>query len=774
MHSFADATRSTLTSLAAYWLILFAVAGALDLVLDGSVEMAGVRQPLLLAWFAAAVALLAARFAPARVRVPALLGIAVALAAGTVVGRELTGLVAPWVQITMLGGMLLVAVGFIGGPRPLLPASVLVVALVLAPQRIDEMVRDGSPVQIGVPFMEAMLIVGLGLLAALIRAVLLSSAAEADETSRQADAERADAVREQAAAEAVTQQMALLHDTALNTLDAIALGSSQHVDRQRRRCIDDARRLAEVEPGRQPLTSLDAVGRRLTMRAEALGLSLTVEVDDDPSAPPLPAPVAAALTGALEEALLNVDKHAGVREASAVLRQHGQSVSASVRDQGRGFDVAVRGVGSGLPYSVTQRMRAVGGDAVVTSEPGSGTSVLVRWQAGAIDPAAASGPISAVVRRLMVSLLLATMLFTTVVVLAEWEAFERPWVTLGAGLLLGAWGLLMTSVLQRERWLPTPLAVVTVALACLAPFWTVAADQYCSSSFGGVGWVDARIPLIVLVMLTSRFWWRWLVAAPLFVAATWLAGSLAGDVFAGCDSWAITAVLFAIAIFLSALMAGRTLSRLSAAVVTAHEAQQQAEENRVRAETTRLQQQRWFEPAVASCVPLLTSIGSGALEPADPHVRSRCRSEAGYLRGLVTVARAPDGVRDELRQLLQRAHTDGVDIVVRGDLSQLPTPDAGLQPVLDRCLPPTLVGATTVEVTGWGIEQHGTVMLRLPGAGAPRGSASDLTPDDGWTVDVDDSEGLWIEVSWTGARATPTGEPSRSASPTRTPARSGA
>ncbi len=773
MHSFADATRSTLTSLAAYWLILFCLAGALSLVLDSSVEMAGVRQPLMLAWFGAAAALLAARFAPVSVRVPALLGIAVLLAAGTVVGRELTGLVAPWVQITILGGILLVAVGFVGGPRPLLPASLLVVALVLAPQRYDEMTREDSPVRIGVPLMEALLVVGLGLLAALIRAVLLSSAAEADESRRQADAQRGEAVREQAAAEAVTEQMALLHDTALNTLGAIALASSQDSAAQRRRCIDDARRLADVEPGRQPLTSLDAVARRLQARADALGLTLDLDVSGGPSDPPIPAPVAAAVTGALEEALLNVDKHAGVREASATLRQHGESVTGSVSDAGHGFDVTVRGSGSGLPASVTRRMRSVGGAALVTSQPGSGTRVLVRWQAGGIDPTAAPDPVSDVVRRLLVSLLIAAMVFTTAAVLAEWQAFERPWVTLGAGLLLGSWGLLMTTVLRHERWLPTPLAVLTVALACLAPFWTVAADQYCSSSFGGLGWVDVRIPLIVLVMLTSRFWWRWLVAAPLFVAATWLAGSLAEDVFAGCGSWAINAVLFAVAIFLSALMAGRTLSRLSAGVVQAHEAQQAAEEDRVRAETTRLQQQRWFEPAVESCVPLLAAIGSGAADPASVDVRHRCRSEAGYLRGLVTVARAPDGVRDELRLLLHRAHSAGLDIVVRGDLALLPPPGASLQPVLDHHVPSTLDGATVLEVSGWGIGAQGTVVLRLPGVAAPAEGSSPRVPDGDWTVDLDDSDGLWLGVSWTGAPAAPTEEPTRSASPTRTPQRSG-
>jgi hypothetical protein len=137
MRSLADVASSTLTSLASYWLAFWALTGALDLALDTSVEMASVREPLMLAWFAAAAVLLAARFTPRRVRVPALVTVTLALALGTVVTRELTGLVAPWLQITIVGGMVLTAAGFTTSHRTLPLAAVLVIGVVLAPQRID-------------------------------------------------------------------------------------------------------------------------------------------------------------------------------------------------------------------------------------------------------------------------------------------------------------------------------------------------------------------------------------------------------------------------------------------------------------------------------------------------------------------------------------------------------------------------------------------------------------------------------------------------------------
>lgn len=774
MQSFSDVSRATLTSLATFWLVLFSLAGAATLVLESSVEMAWVKQPLLLAWLLAAGALLATALLPLRWRVPSLLAIATALAAGTVLGREATGLVAPWVQITMLGGMLLVAVGFTQPARVLVPVSVLVVALVLAPQRWDEIVRDDSPVNLGVPLMEAVLIVSLGLLAALIRAVLLSSAARADQTARLADERRLEATRQEAASNALTQQMALLHDTALNTLDAIALIAAPGVDDQRHRCAEDARRLDEATRGPLAPTSAGQVADRLRSRARALGLRLRVDLPERSAPTDLPAPVGEAVSGALEEALLNVHKHAGAGEATVQLLAGPDGLVARVSDAGAGFDAEHTSAGFGLSTSVLERMRAVGGTATVRSRPGEGTQVEVTWRRGALPHAPQADGASDTVARLMLAFVLASTGFTAVILLAEWDAFERPLVTMAGVLLLGGWGLALVAVLRRQRWLPTPLALVTVALACVAPFWTVAADQYCASTFGGLGWVDPRVPLIVLVMLTTRHWWVSLGAALAFVLATLAAGSLWGSVFAGCESWAQTAALFAVAIFGSSLIAGRTLRRQSRAVVLAHQRQQDAEQARVRAETVRAEQRRWFEPAVQACRPLLESIGDGTLDPRSASVRARCREEAGYLRGLVTVARAPEGIRDELGALLQRAHGAGLDIEVRGDLARLPAAPAGLSATMREHAPVEVAGAQALEVTGV-TDSDGdaaTLMVRLPDR--PLEGASYHHEAPGWEVLVDDLDGFWLELSWQAAGESPPGASGPPATATRRRERSAA
>jgi hypothetical protein len=280
--------------------------------------------------------------------------------------------------------------------------------------------------------------------------------------------------------------------------------------------------------------------------------------------------------------------------------------------------------------------------------------------------------------------------------------------------------------------------------------------------------VDARIPLIVLVMLTTRFWWGWMVAAPAFLTATWLAGTLAANVYRGCDGWVINAVLFAVAIFVSSVLAGRTLRRQAAAVAHAHQARVEAEDDRVRAETTADAQRRWFAPAVQACVPLLCALGSGEADPADPVVQQRCRDESGYLRGLVTVSRAPDGVRDEMGDLLHRAHVRRAAIVVRGDLGQLPRPSQSIATAL-RALPADLEGATALEVTAVTAEGGGIVMLHLPGG---RLTDTALPLAAGWSVQVDDEDGPWLEISWQADAAWPPEASSPPASPSRIPARS--
>jgi signal transduction histidine kinase len=82
----------------------------------------------------------------------------------------------------------------------------------------------------------------------------------------------------------------------------------------------------------------------------------------------------------VQEALANVRKHARPRRISVKLAEDGDRLAGEVRDDGRGFDVeAARmrpdaALHLGLD-ALTERVRAVGGEASISSAPGEGTRV---------------------------------------------------------------------------------------------------------------------------------------------------------------------------------------------------------------------------------------------------------------------------------------------------------------------------------------------------------------------------------------------------------------
>ena len=96
---------------------------------------------------------------------------------------------------------------------------------------------------------------------------------------------------------------------------------------------------------------------------------------------------AAALVGAVREALNNVHKHAN---ATCVVVRCETSESGArivVSDDGVGVDLAHAVAGLGLRHSIIERMASTGGQATVASEPGHG--MFVTLTTGTNEEAAA-------------------------------------------------------------------------------------------------------------------------------------------------------------------------------------------------------------------------------------------------------------------------------------------------------------------------------------------------------------------------------------------------
>ena len=86
----------------------------------------------------------------------------------------------------------------------------------------------------------------------------------------------------------------------------------------------------------------------------------------------------------VQEALTNVARHAGVREATVRLWADQDTLSVQIKDQGTGFDpkaVLAAGVSNGLA-GMCERATAVGGYLTVESAPGAGTRVTAELPLG--------------------------------------------------------------------------------------------------------------------------------------------------------------------------------------------------------------------------------------------------------------------------------------------------------------------------------------------------------------------------------------------------------
>jgi signal transduction histidine kinase len=112
----------------------------------------------------------------------------------------------------------------------------------------------------------------------------------------------------------------------------------------------------------------------LRERRDGLRVSLAVDGEEQGSAE-----VREALFRTAREALNNVVKHAGVKEADVSLRFTGHEASIEVRDAGKGFDPAVeRGSESFGLLALRERLEELGGALSVEAAPGKGVAVIAR------------------------------------------------------------------------------------------------------------------------------------------------------------------------------------------------------------------------------------------------------------------------------------------------------------------------------------------------------------------------------------------------------------
>ena len=204
-----------------------------------------------------------------------------------------------------------------------------------------------------------------------------------------------------------------LHDDVNQRLALLAIGieqvslllPSEHDVRERLR--DLFQRTTAVSKDLHDLShelhssTLQALGlasaiRTLTRELSAKGLRVVLVADDHCS--DLAPDVALGLFRIVQEALSNVLKHSGLRDAVVTLRRSADDmVVVRVEDRGCGFDPNGYGDGLGL-VSMRERLTPLGGELEIRSRPRKGTVVEARVPLGRARPATPSAPIYAAFR----------------------------------------------------------------------------------------------------------------------------------------------------------------------------------------------------------------------------------------------------------------------------------------------------------------------------------------------------------------------------------------
>jgi PAS domain S-box-containing protein len=183
----------------------------------------------------------------------------------------------------------------------------------------------------------------------------------------------------------VSQRMALLH-IGLDQFEQEIAGLSSHARQQLRHIAELARDVSSsihnLSHQLHPST-LDTLGLVASLEGLCRELSKqhTLHVRFVPPDVPTPIPKDAGLClfRIAQEALRNVVKHSGVAEANVELSGHDDGIVLCVSDAGAGFSPESAKAGGGLGLvSMRERLRLVGGQLSVESEPSQGTRIRVR------------------------------------------------------------------------------------------------------------------------------------------------------------------------------------------------------------------------------------------------------------------------------------------------------------------------------------------------------------------------------------------------------------
>src|SRR5664279_1960938 len=453
----------------------------------------------------------------------------------------------------------------------------------------------------------------------------------------------------------------LLHDEVIHALRAVSLPpgaiDATTLRELTRQACDVLAQGAAVLTG--PVGSLRAAMEELAARSP---LTVRLQLSGDP---PLPQPVVSAITGAVGEALRNVERHAGVSDALIMVRSLHGGVQVEVVDDGRGFNAdRVSAPQLGYHSSILGRVADIGGSASVTSIPGGGTRVGIIWATSQELSRYASQRLTDLAgtrMRLIAGGVAPMLVFALIQGGLNYPRLADPTAAL---IAVGAAAAITTGALVRARfrsmpgWMSAAL-IVTALCATIAGGWELQHDGNVEIAYFAAG---AGGPALTLVAF-FRPPWESITGG---IAVTAAAAAMVHRMDPGWDTMerALPAVMSNLIAVAAVLAVRVTIDRMSRDVLWDDEVQRQAVTTQAQLTiggqvmADRLRRvQRWV-------LPFMDGVAAGDLDPADPAIRQRATVLEAAVRDDIRLGACLD---DRARTLVAHARTCGRQIEINAE-----------------------------------------------------------------------------------------------------------
>ena len=183
----------------------------------------------------------------------------------------------------------------------------------------------------------------------------------------------------------VVSAISLQVENALDSLDDGDMDSLRSELELVKRASDEAQLIARSElanlrrdAGLDETASMEQYEQMIRAFCAKWGMECHIESDDESRTALLPGLVAVQLVRAVNEALVNVVRHANVSEVFVEYKVGADGLTLSIADKGLGFDpAAVDPTHLGLQI-MRERLAAVGGTVSIESACGAGTCVTIK------------------------------------------------------------------------------------------------------------------------------------------------------------------------------------------------------------------------------------------------------------------------------------------------------------------------------------------------------------------------------------------------------------